>query len=138
MKVSFNKLEVKFQGKDLEIDLNKELKINEDIINSQLCDSPSSYYVLCSLRDKYIKERNALEREKDEAYSQLWVYYKDANERWNNDYVTNKVISSKKYSSIYERYLKAEARASQFISLCKAYESRTDILRTINANLRRG
>ena len=35
-------------------------------------------------------------------------------------------------------YLKAEARASQFISLCKAYESRTDILRTINANLRRG
>ena len=138
MKVSFNKLKVKFQGKDLEIDLNKELKINEDIINSQLCDPPSSYYVLCSLRDKYIKERNALEREKDEAYSQLWVYYKDANERWNNDYVTNKVISSKKYSSIYERYLKAEARASQFISLCKAYESRTDILRTINANLRRG
>lgn len=138
MKVSFNKLKVKFQGKYLEIDLNKELKINEDIINSQLCDSPSSYYVLCSLRDKYIKERNALEREKDEAYSQLWVYYKDANERWNNDYVTNKVISSKKYSSIYERYLKAEARASQFISLCKAYESRTDILRTINANLRRG
>ena len=138
MKVTFNKLKVKFQGKDLEIDLNKELKINEDIINSQLCDSPSSYYLLCSLRDKYIKERNALEREKDEAYSQLWVYYKDANERWNNDYVTNKVISSKKYSSIYERYLKAEARASQFISLCKAYESRTDILRTINANLRRG
>lgn len=138
MKVNFNKLKVKFQGKDLEIDLNKELKINEDIINSQLCDSPSSYYVLCSLRDKYIKERNALEREKDEAYSQLWVYYKDANERWNNDYVTNKVISSKKYSSIYERYLKAEARASRFISLCKAYESRTDILRTINANLRRG
>lgn len=138
MKVTFNKIKVKFQGKDLEIDLNKELKINEDIINSQLCDSPSSYYVLCSLRDKYIKERNALEREKDEAYSQLWVYYKDANERWNNDYVTNKVISSKKYSSIYERYLKAEARASQFISLCKAYESRTDILRTINANLRRG
>ena len=138
MKVTFNELKVKFQGNDLEIDLNKELKINEDIINSQLCDSPSSYYVLCSLRDKYIKERNALEREKDEAYSQLWVYYKDANERWNNEYVTNKVISSKKYSSIYERYLKAEARASQFISLCKAYESRTDILRTINANLRRG
>lgn len=138
MKVSFNKLKVKFQGKYLEIDLNKELKVNEDIINSQLCDSPSSYYVLCSLRDKYIKKRNALEREKDEAYSQLWVYYKDANERWNNDYVTNKVISSKKYSSIYEKYLKAEARASRFISLCKAYESRTDILRTINANLRRG
>ena len=138
MKVTFNKLKVKFQGKDLEIDLNKELKINEDIINSQLCDSPSSYYVLCSLRDKYIKERNALAREKEVAYSELWIYFKDSNEKWNNDYVTNKVLSSKKYCSICERYMKAEAKANQFISLCKAYETRTDILRTINANLRRG
>lgn len=138
MKVELNKLKVKFQGKDLEINLNKELAINEDLINSQLMDSPTSYYILCSLRDKYIKERNALAREKDIAYSNLWIYYKDSNEKWNNDYVTNKVLSSKKYCSIYERYLKIEAKASQFISLCKTYETRMDILRTINANLRRG
>ena len=34
--------------------------------------------------------------------------------------------------------MKIEAKANQFISLCRAYETRTDILRTINANLRRG
>lgn len=138
MKIALNKLKVKFQGKDLEIDLNKELSINEDIINSQLMDSPTSYYVLSSLKDKYIKERNALAREKEVAYSELWIYFKDSNEKWNNDYVNNKVLSSKKYCSICERYMKAEAKANQFISLCKAYETRTDILRTINANLRRG
>lgn len=138
MKIALNKLKVKFQGKDLEIDLNKELSINEDIINSQLMDSPTSYYVLSSLKDKYIKERNALAREKEVAYSELWIYFKDSNEKWNNDYVTNKVLSSKKYCSICERYMKAEAKANHFISLCRAYETRTDILRTINANLRRG
>lgn len=138
MKITLNKLKVKFQGKDLEIDLNKELSINEDIINSQLMDSPTSYYVLSSLKDKYIKERNALAREKEVAYSELWIYFKDSNEKWNNDYVNNKVLSSKKYCSICERYMKAEAKANQFISLCRAYETRTDILRTINANLRRG
>ena len=138
MKIAINKLNVKFQGKDLEIDLNKEVSINEDIINSKLMDSPTSYYVLSSLRDKYIKERNALAREKEVAYSELWIYFKDSNEKWNNDYVNNKVLSSKKYCSICERYMKAEAKANQFISLCKAYETRTDILRTINANLRRG
>lgn len=138
MKIAINKLKVKFQGKDLEIDLNKELSINEDIINSQLMDSPTSYYVLSSLKDKYIKERNALAREKEVAYSELWIYFKDSNEKWNNDYVNNKVLSSKKYCSICERYMKAEAKANQFISLCRAYETRTDILRTINANLRRG
>lgn len=138
MKIAINKLKVKFQGKYLEIDLNKELSINEDIINSQLMDSPTSYYVLSSLKDKYIKERNALAREKEVAYSELWIYFKDSNEKWNNDYVNNKVLSSKKYCSICERYMKAEAKANQFISLCKAYETRADILRTINANLRRG
>lgn len=138
MKVDINGLKVKFQGKILEIDLNKELSINEDIINSQLMDSPTSYYVLSSLKDKYIKERNALAREKEVAYSELWIYFKDSNEKWNNDYVNNKVLSSKKYCSICKRYMKAEAKANQFISLCKAYETRTDILRTINANLRRG
>lgn len=58
------KLKVKFEGKLIEIDIQKELSINENIINSQLRESPSSYYVLASLRDKYIKERDALAREK--------------------------------------------------------------------------
>lgn len=137
MKVDINTLKVKFQGKVLDINLNKELSINENLIDSQLKDSPSSYYILCSLRDKYIKQRNSLAREKEAAYSQLWIYYKDSNERWNNDYVTNKVLSSKKYGSICERYIKAEAKANQFISLCRAYENRDNIMRTISANLRK-
>lgn len=132
------KLKVKFEGRALEIDIQKELSINENIINSQLRESPSSYYILCSLRDKYIKERDLLAREKDEAYSNAWVYYKDANERWNNEYVSHKANLNKKYSSIYERYLKAVEKANKFIAICKAYESRENILRTINANLRKG
>ena len=128
----------KVEGKLIEIDIQKELSINENIINSQLRESPSSYYVLASLRDKYIKERDALAREKEEAYSNAWLYYKDANERWNNEYVSHKANLNKKYSSINERYLKAVEKANKFITICKAYESRENILRTINANLRKG
>ena len=136
MKIELKKLKVKFEGKSIEIDIQKELSINENIINSQLRDSPSSYYILCSLRDKYIRERDLLAREKEEAYSQAWIYYKDANERWNNDYVSHK--ANQKYASICERYLKAVEKANKFISICRAYESRENILRTINANLRKG
>ena len=81
MKTEINKLKVTFQGRELIIDLEKELSIKEDLINSQLKASPSSYYVLCSLRDKYIKRRDALAREKDATYSELWIYYKDSNPR---------------------------------------------------------
>lgn len=138
MKTELKKLRVKFEGNIITIDIAKELSINENIINSQLRESPTSYYILCSLRDKYIKERDALAREKDEAYSQAWIYYKDANERWNNDYVSHKANLNKKYASICERHLKAVEKANKFISICRAYESRENILRTINANLRKG
>lgn len=138
MKTELKKLRVKFEGNIITIDIAKELSINENIINSQLRESPTSYYILCSLRDKYIRERDLLAREKEEAYSQAWIYYKDANERWNNDYVSHKANLNKKYASICERYLKAVEKANKFISICRAYESRENILRTINANLRKG
>lgn len=138
MKTELKALKVKFEGKTLKIDIAKELSIDENLINSQLRESPSSYYILASLRDKYIKERDNLAREKDEAYSAAWVYIKDSNERFNNDYVSHKANINPRYKSIYQRYLKAVDKANKFISLCKAYESREGILRTINANLRKG
>lgn len=138
MKTELKKLKVKFEGKLIEIDIQKELSINENIINSQLRESPSSYYVLASLRDKYIKERDSLAREKDEAYSAAWIYIKDSNERFNNDYVSHKANINPKYKSIYQRYLKAVDKANKFIAICRAYENRENILRTINANLRKG
>lgn len=64
MKTELKKLRVKFEGNIITIDIAKELSINENIINSQLRESPTSYYILCSLRDKYIKERDALARER--------------------------------------------------------------------------
>lgn len=137
MKTTLKNLEVNFEGNTLVIDLNKELSINENTLNSQLKESPTSYYILCKLRDRAIKKRDALAREKDEAYSNAWVYFKDANERWNNEYVSHKASTSKKYSSIYKRYLKAVDRANLFISICQAYQNRENILRTLNANLRK-
>ena len=68
MKTEINKLKVVFEGRTLEIDIQKELSINENLLNSQLKDSPSSYYILASLRDKYIKQRDALAREKRQTF----------------------------------------------------------------------
>lgn len=137
MRTEVKKLRVKFEGRYIDIDIAKELSINENLINSQLKDSPSSYYILCKIRDKYIKERDSLARQKEEAYSNAWVYYKESNERWNNDYVSHKANTNKKYCSLCDRHLKVSAKANMFISICRAYESRENILRTLNANLRK-
>lgn len=137
MKVNIKPITVKIDGQTLVIDVSKELAINENLINHELRECPSSYYVLCRVRDKYIKKRDALARQKDEAYSRAWTYLKDSNERWNNDYVSHKANANNKYVSLYQRYLKACDKANLFISICKAYEDRTNILRTLNANIRK-
>ena len=76
-------------------------------------------------------------RERDEAYSRAWTFLKDANPSWNNDYVSHKANANHKYVSLSNKYLKAAEKASMLIDLCKAYESKEGILRTISANQRR-
>ena len=88
MDVDISPIKVKYQGKVITIDIQKELTIDRNRLESQLRDIPSSYFILCSVRNTYIKRRDALARERDEAYSRAWTFLKDANPSWNNDYVS--------------------------------------------------
>ena len=137
MDIDIKPLKVKYQGKVITIDIQKELTIDRNKLESQLREVPSSYYILCSVRNTYIRRRDSLARERDEAYSKAWTYLKDANLTWNNDYVSNKANSNHKYVSLSNKYLKAAEKAAMLIDLCKAYESKEGILRTLSANQRR-
>lgn len=137
MDIYIKPLKVKYQGKVITIDIQKELTIDRNKLESQLREVPSSYYILCSVRNTYIRRRDSLARERDEAYSKAWTYLKDANPTWNNDYVSNKANSNHKYVSLSNKYLKAAEKAAMLIDLCKAYESKEGILRTLSANQRR-
>lgn len=130
-------LKVRYQGKIIRINITKELSINESIINSQLKDSPSSYAFLCMLKNKYIKERDKLDREKEIAYSEAWLYYKSSDSKMNNDTANHKANTNKKYISIDNKWQKISNIAENLISICRAYENRENILRTISANLRK-
>lgn len=137
MKNNIDILKVKFQGKVIEIDVQKELEIDENIINSQLKKSPSSYAFLCMIRNSYIRRRDQLEREKDLAYSEAWLYYKDSDSKMNNDTANHKANTNKKYTSLYKKWKLVSSKADDLIALCKAYENRENILRTISANIRK-
>lgn len=130
-------ISVKYKGKIVTINITKELSIDENIINSQLKNIPSSYAFLCLLRDNLIKKRDTLEREKNIAYSKAWLFYKESDNRLNNDTANNKAMVNPKYLSIEERYLKAAHKANKLISICRAYESRERIIQTLSANIRK-
>lgn len=130
-------ISVKYKGKIVTINITKELSIDENIINSQLKNIPSSYAFLCLLRDNLIKKRDTLEREKNIAYSKAWLFYKESDNRLNNDTANHKAMVNPKYLSIEERYLKAVHKADKLISICRAYESRERIIQTLSANIRK-
>jgi hypothetical protein len=130
-------LSVVYKGKKIDINITKELSIDENLIDSQLKNQPSNYAFLSLLRDDYIKKRDKLEAEKDYQYSNIWLYYKTSDNRLNNDTVHNKVITNIKYQDILSRYQKVSDKANKLISICRAYETRERILQTISANLRK-
>ena len=128
---------VKYQGKQIKINITDELVINEAILNTQLRSSPSNYAFLCLLRDQAIKKRDQAEKAKDRTYSELWLYYKNSDNKMTNEMATHRTNTSKKFQLAEDEFLKASAKANQLISLCRAYESRERILQTLSANLRK-
>ena len=122
--------------KKYRVDLNEELKIDENVIDGSLRKSPSNYALLVLVRDKLIYERDTLEKEKDQAYSKAWLYYKESG-NLSNEAASHKAEMNKAYQGCLERYQKAEYKANRLISICRAYENRENILRTISANLRK-
>ena len=130
-------LEIKYEGKTYQIDIKKELSIDEGILNEQIKDIPSNYAFLCILRDRAMNKKNKLEAEMNQAYSQAWVYYKEADSRINNDLATHKASSNKKYLSLQKKYLKALDKATLLSSICRAFESRERLVQTISSNLRK-
>lgn len=128
---------VKYKGQIHEINLTRELSLDESVINSQLRELPSNYLFLCLLRDQAIKTRDKYECMMNEALDRAWLFFKDADSRMNNETVLKRASTSNKYLSYKSKYLKAAAKAAKLISICKAYETRERIIQTLAANLRK-
>lgn len=135
--VKADTLNIIYKGEKITIDISKELSISESIINSQLKESPSSYAFLTMVKNKYLSECKKLEREKELAYSEAYIFYKNSNDKMTNEMANHKANSNKKYQAIYDKWLRAQNKSETLVSICKAYESRENIMRTLSANLRK-
>lgn len=133
--VKNDSIEVIYQGKKIKINVTEELAISENVINSQLKELPSSYNFLLMLRTNAIKERNLLDRQKDIAYSESYIFYKDSG--MVNEKANHKANTCSKYTTLYEKWLKACTKASTLDDICKSFEARQAIIQTLSANLRK-
>ena len=130
-------IEVTYKGKKIVINVTEELMIDDNTINRQLTQLPSNYAFLCLLRDEAIHKRDIMEAKMNQVYSEVWLYYKNADSRSTNDTASKRADSNQKYLSIQKKYLKALDKANRLSSICRAYESRERLIQTLASNLRK-
>jgi len=131
-----DELVIFYKGKKVTINITSELSIDENMINTQLKRSPSNYAFLCLIRDRYIFKRDKLNREKEKAFANSWIFFKESG-NINNDQAEKKASIHPKYQSLCERFDKLNYKANVLISICRAYESRERIMQTLSANIRK-
>ena len=111
---SINHLTVRVRGKKLDIDLSKELAINETSINKLIS-----------------------EKEKDRIFSQVYVSVVDSNPKATKEYATHKANANTKYQVANDKFLEAKEYADKLISICKAFEMKAQLLQTFSSNIRK-
>lgn len=139
-------LRLRVDGKLYVINLAKELKIDDDLLNDAIREQPKIYYLLGAIHSKLVKDVKNFEKLKDKEYGKLFVYYLTS--RTSSFFKKNKYFPAQKVAEALvehnETYLKLlgqlyeTAEQRDTIDKClKSFEQRFSLLQTLAANLRK-
>jgi hypothetical protein len=133
---------IRYGEEKFKFNLFEELIINENKINTELKEQPSSYGFISMLQKKLIRRMKDKEREKDKTYGRLYLKYKgelaEETGRYTSDEVAKqKAIVNPEYQKSLEDLFMAEEEVGIITSCVRAFEQRSDLIQTISANLRK-
>lgn len=133
---------ISYGKEDFSFNLNAELAIDENIINREVKEQPSSYAFLNMLYKKLIRAFKEAEKKMERKYSQLFLKYKqekeDSGRSLNNDSVKAKINIDPVYNELWNEFIEAEHQAMVLEVCVKAFEQRVNLIQTLSANLRKG
>ena len=135
-------INVSYGKEDFSFNLSGELAIDENIINREVKEQPSSYAFLNMLYKKLIRAFKEAEKKMERKYSQLFLKYKqekeDSGRSLNNDSVKAKINIDPVYNELWNEFIEAEHQAMVLEVCVKAFEQRVNLIQTLSANLRKG
>lgn len=139
-------LKIRIEGELYVINLAKELKIDDDLINEDIKYQPKTYYLLGVIHSKLVKQVKSLEKQKDKEYGRLFVYFLTS--RTSKFYLKNKYFPAQKVAEALvehnKDYLKVIDQLHQAIEnrdtiqkCLESFEQRFSLLQTLSSNLRK-
>lgn len=133
---------VKYGDELLKFNLNDELIISEERINSEIKDQPSAYGFLGLLHKKLVRIMKDKEMELKKEYSRLYILYKEKKDAttgrpFSDTFVDARIIINLKYQVKFKEFVQAEEDASSIEVCIKAFEQRANMVQTLSANIRK-
>ena len=136
------KVQIRYGDEIFKFNLYQETRIEENSINKELQNQPSSYSFLIMLHKKLIGIKSIAEALKDRAYAKAFIGYKtkidDSTGRATSKEVAKeKAQINKRYTEAEDEYLRANTNCNIIEACVRAFEQRKDILQTLSANQRK-
>lgn len=135
-------ISVTYGEEKIVFNLKEELRIDENIINNELKNQPSSYAFIAMLHKKLVRKSVDSEKKTDRAFAKAFIKNKTS-----VDESTGRVMSkevAKEKAELDPVYIKLQKQSSQckedadivYVAV-RSFEQRQSLIQTISANLRR-
>ena len=135
-------ISVVYGDEKITFNLREELIINENIINRELKEQPSSYAFIAMLHKKLVRRSVDADKKADRAFAKAFIKFKTSVDT-STSRVTSKEVA-KEQAELDPIYIKLQKSASQakeeadivYVAV-RSFEQRQSLIQTISANLRR-
>lgn len=135
-------ISVKYGDEKFNFNLFEELVIDENKINNELKEQPSSYGFLLLLHKKLLRIKDDLEIQKDKTWASAYIKAKNQTDKKTGRPVANELAkematANKKFNLVALELNKAKEIAELVGSCCRSFEQRGHLVQSIAANLRK-
>jgi len=134
-------ISINYGDEEFHFNLFSELVVNENIINKEIKEQPSSRAFLSMLLTKLIRVEADNKKEMENTYSKMYIKFKNeidpiTNRPVANDLAKEKAINSNRYQVAVSKYNIAKENKGIIETCVKAFEERGSLIQTLSANIR--
>lgn len=142
IKSSIMEIYIELGDEVFKFNLNEELMISEQRIESEIMTQSNSYAFLAMLHKKLIKATKDSEMESSRVYSQQYLNWKqdidpETQKPYNNDQAKAYAEVSKKFQDAQKKWVELQEKCNVLETCVRAFEMRKDLIQTLSANIRK-
>jgi hypothetical protein len=142
-KFNLSKVKIHVDGKDIEIDLYKELRVERRLVNmgsDELRQLPPIYGFLKTIEARLTEQVELAVNNEERVYSLLFVRYKKDLVKGrppSDDTAKYLVVGSKKYQKAKVETINLRANLNKIKAATRSFEMKKELLQTLSANSRK-